>query len=163
MAIKVNVLFIIADSKLEMPRYDTMLLVVSCSITGQFEDFSSEVFENSGKIYWSASTTALYHKRRHEPRGQRELTLVVRSYPSSTDGGYDRQGTANRLWKSVMSTFHHRLLYRLPFHFYRLFLTVNQPHEHLMRVHYNQQTTDHGCVVLAEEMVVVVGEGSLVC
>jgi len=36
-----------------------MLLVVSCSITGQFEDFSSEVFENSGKIYWSASTNSL--------------------------------------------------------------------------------------------------------
>jgi hypothetical protein len=129
-----------------------MFLVVSCSITGQFEDFSSEVFENSGKIYWSTCTTALYRKRRHSSQEvKRRLTLVVRSYLSSTDGGYDRQGTANRLWKSVKSTFHHRLLCRLPCHFYRLFLTVNQPHEYLMRVHDKQQTTDHGCVVLVGE------------
>jgi hypothetical protein len=92
MAMTVNSLFIIANSELQMPRYDTMFLVVSCSITGQFENFSSEVFENSGKVYGSASTTALYHERRHSSQevkdGLHSLCVVTlfQQTVDTTDG-----------------------------------------------------------------------------
>jgi hypothetical protein len=43
-------LLIVADGELEMTGDDTGLLVVACSVTGQFEDFSSQVFEHSCEV-----------------------------------------------------------------------------------------------------------------
>jgi hypothetical protein len=36
-------LFIVSDGELQMSGYDTGLLVVSCGVTGKFEDLGSEV------------------------------------------------------------------------------------------------------------------------
>ena len=49
---------VIADGELEVAGDDTGLLVVTRGVTGQFKDFSSKVFEHSGKIdggTWEAS------------------------------------------------------------------------------------------------------------
>lgn len=43
-------LFIVADGKLEVTRNDTCLLVIASGITGQLEDFSREVFQNSSEV-----------------------------------------------------------------------------------------------------------------
>ncbi len=41
---------IIANSELEVARDDSRLLVVTSGITGQFENLSSKVLENGGKV-----------------------------------------------------------------------------------------------------------------
>lgn len=43
-------LLVVADGQLEMTGDDTRLLVVTGGVAGQFEDFSSEVFQHSGEI-----------------------------------------------------------------------------------------------------------------
>ena len=43
-------LLVVADGQLEMAGDDTGLLVVTSSVAGQFEDFSSEVFQHGGEI-----------------------------------------------------------------------------------------------------------------
>jgi len=52
-------LLIVADGELKMARNDTGLLVVASSVTGQLEDFSCQVFEDSGEIDGSTSTNTL--------------------------------------------------------------------------------------------------------
>jgi hypothetical protein len=46
-----NVLFIISDSQLQMTWDNTMLLVITGSIPGQFKDLGSEIFEHGSEIY----------------------------------------------------------------------------------------------------------------
>lgn len=41
---------VVSDGELEMTGDDTGLLVVASSVTGQLEDFSSEVLKNGGKV-----------------------------------------------------------------------------------------------------------------
>jgi hypothetical protein len=48
-----------------MPRYYTVLLVVARSIASQFEDFSSQVFEDGCEVYGRTCTTALHRQRTH--------------------------------------------------------------------------------------------------
>lgn len=45
-------LLIVADGELEVTWDNTGLLVVAGSISGQLEDFSSEVLKNGGEINW---------------------------------------------------------------------------------------------------------------
>lgn len=40
----------VPDSELEMTRYDTMFLVISCCVTSEFEDLSSEILEDGGEV-----------------------------------------------------------------------------------------------------------------
>lgn len=51
--------FVITDGKLKMARNDTGLLVVTSGVTSQFENFSSEVLKNCGKVDGSTSTNTL--------------------------------------------------------------------------------------------------------
>lgn len=44
---------IVADRELEMTGDDTCLFVVASSVSGQLEDFRSEVLKHSCKIYGS--------------------------------------------------------------------------------------------------------------
>jgi hypothetical protein len=41
---------IVSDGELEMTGDDTGLLVVTSGVTGQLEDFSRQVFENSSEV-----------------------------------------------------------------------------------------------------------------
>lgn len=41
---------IVADGQLEMTRDNASLLVITSSVAGQLEDFSSEIFKNGSKI-----------------------------------------------------------------------------------------------------------------
>ena len=41
---------VVSDGELQMTWDDTGLLVVTGSVTGKFEDFSSEVFENGSEV-----------------------------------------------------------------------------------------------------------------
>lgn len=43
-------LLIVADGELEVTRDDTRLLVVASGVTGQLENLSSEVLEDSRKV-----------------------------------------------------------------------------------------------------------------
>lgn len=43
-------LLVVANGQLKMAGNDTRLLVVTGSVASQFEDFSGEVFQNSGEI-----------------------------------------------------------------------------------------------------------------
>jgi hypothetical protein len=52
-------LFVVTDGELQVTRNDTLLLVVTSSVTGQFENFSREVFEDGSEVdYKSASVNA---------------------------------------------------------------------------------------------------------
>ena len=52
-------LLVVPDGELEMTGDDTGLLVVAGSVTGQLEDFSSQVLEDSGEINGSTGTNTL--------------------------------------------------------------------------------------------------------
>ena len=43
-------LFVITNGELQMPRDNTLLLVIASSVTGEFENFGSEVFEDSSEV-----------------------------------------------------------------------------------------------------------------
>lgn len=43
-------LFITADSELQVTRGDTLDFEILCSVTGKFEDFSCEVFEDGSDV-----------------------------------------------------------------------------------------------------------------
>jgi hypothetical protein len=64
-------LLIVADGELEMTWDDTGLLVVTSGVTGQLEDFGSEVLKNSGEVDWgtlkTVSTRIKRVKTRHLP------------------------------------------------------------------------------------------------
>lgn len=50
---------VVTDGKLQVTRDDTGLLVVTSSVSGQLENFSCKVFENSSEVDWSTSTNTL--------------------------------------------------------------------------------------------------------
>jgi len=50
---------VIADSKLQMTGDDPALLVVTSSVSCQFQDLSSQIFHDCGKVDGSASTHTL--------------------------------------------------------------------------------------------------------
>lgn len=52
-------LLIVADGELEVTGDDTGLLVVTSGVTGQLEDFSSQVLEDSGEVDGSTGTDTL--------------------------------------------------------------------------------------------------------
>jgi hypothetical protein len=52
-------LLIVSDGELQMTGDDTGLLVVTGSVTGQLEDLSSEVLEDSGEVNGSTGTDTL--------------------------------------------------------------------------------------------------------
>lgn len=52
-------LFIVADGELEMARNDTGLLVVASSVTGQLEDFGSQVLEDGSEVHGGTGTDTL--------------------------------------------------------------------------------------------------------
>lgn len=47
-------LFVITNGQLEMSWVNATLLVVACSIAGEFEDFGSQVLEHCREIHWCA-------------------------------------------------------------------------------------------------------------
>ena len=44
--------FIVANSELQMTRDDTLFLVITSSVSGEFKDFSSKIFENGSEVYY---------------------------------------------------------------------------------------------------------------
>jgi hypothetical protein len=52
-------LLIVPDGELEVARDDTGLLVVASSVTGQLEDFGSQVLKDGSEVDGSASTDTL--------------------------------------------------------------------------------------------------------
>ena len=52
-------LLVVADGELKMTGNDTGLLVVTGSVTGQLEDFGSQVLEDGGKVHGGTSTDTL--------------------------------------------------------------------------------------------------------
>jgi len=51
--------FVISDSELQVSGYNTVLLVIACSIACEFENLSSKVFEDGGEVDWCTSTYTL--------------------------------------------------------------------------------------------------------
>ena len=43
-------LLVVPDGELEMTRYDTLLLVITRGVAGEFEDLSRQVFEDGGEV-----------------------------------------------------------------------------------------------------------------
>jgi hypothetical protein len=50
---------VISDGELKMTWDDTGLLVVTSGISGQLENFGSEVLKNGSEVDWSTSTNTL--------------------------------------------------------------------------------------------------------
>ena len=48
--------FIVSDGQLDVSRYDSGLLVVSGGVTGEFENFSRQVFQDRGQVDRGTST-----------------------------------------------------------------------------------------------------------
>jgi len=51
--------FIVPNGQLKMARVDPLLLVVTGSVTSQFEDLGSKVLHHSCEVHWSTSTDSL--------------------------------------------------------------------------------------------------------
>lgn len=51
--------FVIADGQLQVTRVDASLLVVTGSISSQFQNFGSQVFEDGSNVDWSSGTDTL--------------------------------------------------------------------------------------------------------
>ena len=51
--------FVVSDGELEVAGDDTVLLVITGSVTSQFENFSCEVFEDSSKVDRCTGTNTL--------------------------------------------------------------------------------------------------------
>jgi hypothetical protein len=47
---EVHSLLVVADSQLEVTRHDTLLLVVTSSVTSKLEDLGSQVLENGSEV-----------------------------------------------------------------------------------------------------------------
>ena len=45
-----RLLFVVSDRKLEMARYDTLLLVITSGVTSEFKNFGGEVFKDSCEV-----------------------------------------------------------------------------------------------------------------
>ena len=43
-------LLIVPDGELKVARHDTLLLVIAGSVTGEFENFSSQIFKDCCKV-----------------------------------------------------------------------------------------------------------------
>ena len=52
-------LLIVSDGELKMSWDDSGLLVVSGGVSGQFENFSAEVFEDGGEVDWGTGSDSL--------------------------------------------------------------------------------------------------------
>ena len=52
-------LFVVSDGELKMSRDDSSLLVVSGGVSGQFENFSGQVFEDGGEVDWGTGSDSL--------------------------------------------------------------------------------------------------------
>ncbi len=50
---------IISDGQLKVAGYDSALLVITSSVTGQLENFSTEVLQYSTEVHWGTGTDAL--------------------------------------------------------------------------------------------------------
>lgn len=50
MRLESDSLFIVPDGELQVTGYDTLLLVVACCVTSEFENFGGEVLEDGGEI-----------------------------------------------------------------------------------------------------------------
>ena len=49
---KLDVLLIVSDGKLKMPRNNTLLLVIAGGIASKLKNLGGEIFEDGGKVYW---------------------------------------------------------------------------------------------------------------
>jgi len=49
---------VVTDSQLKMTRYDSRFLVVSGSISSQFQDFSRQVLQDSGQVHWCSASNS---------------------------------------------------------------------------------------------------------
>jgi hypothetical protein len=52
-------LLIVTDGELQVTGDDSRLLVVTSSVSGQLEDFSTEVLQDGGEVDWGSSTNSL--------------------------------------------------------------------------------------------------------
>lgn len=94
-------LLVVSDGELKMTWDDTGLLVVTSSVTGQFEDFSSQVLEDSCEVDGSACWIRVRWMRsgRSKPEDEtHQHRHAERSCPCGGDGGHDRRGMPNRPW-----------------------------------------------------------------
>jgi hypothetical protein len=95
--------FIVTDSKLQMARNDTGLLVVASSISSQLKNFGSEIFKHSSKINGSTWREKVRHKKGggESDTQSYQHRHVERSYPYAGDGGHGRQGTQGPPWTNA--------------------------------------------------------------
>ena len=97
---KCDLLFVVTDSKLQVTRNNTLLLVVTSSVSGQLENLSSKILKHGGEIdcilreYCSEQEIASTYQVRQHRR-------VGRSCPSSRDGGHDQLGTGDLPWQNA--------------------------------------------------------------
>ncbi len=113
---KMYSLLVVPDSKLQVPRHDTLLLVVASRVTRELEDLGSKVLEDRREVdYGTKPSQLLPRNPPPSPRSQTsELEAVThqvhqhrhagRSCPSSGDGGHDRRGTEDQPWPSAIAT-----------------------------------------------------------
>ena len=47
---------VVADGQLDVAWHNAGFLVVTCGVTGKFQDFGAQVFKDSGHVYWGSGT-----------------------------------------------------------------------------------------------------------
>jgi len=94
-------LLIVTDGKLKMTRDDTGLLVITSSISGQLEDFGSEIFENSGKVDGGTCAKLVVHQDASERIATYRHQHAERSCPFGEVCEHVQQGTRDQPWKNA--------------------------------------------------------------
>lgn len=85
-------LFVIADSELKMTWNDARLLVVASGVTSQFQDFCSEIFQDSSQV--DGSTLEAVLADCEDPSGMSDYYRhqhAERNFLSSKDDGHDQR------------------------------------------------------------------------
>ena len=57
-----HALLVVANSELQVPRHDTLLLVIPCRITRKLENLRREIFKDSGKVDYRRRISSRSHR-----------------------------------------------------------------------------------------------------
>ena len=78
------------NGKLHMPRHNTVLLVITGGVNGEFENLSGEVLEDCSEIYWREASKGVVEELKPKVANlEHQYRRAERSFPSSTDDVYD--------------------------------------------------------------------------
>ena len=91
-------LFVVANGKLEMARYDPCFLIVTSSVSSQFQNLSRQVFQNSSQIDWCTGSNSV------------SIVAFPEKTVNSTDGKLKSSSTLGSVHRSITTIINDRFV-----------------------------------------------------